>query len=83
MTAAVDEEPKKRKRKTIDKGNEKRPPTHRAPPLVSVAAIVGGMSTQKQSRILGRGVDVLVATPGRLWDILEGVSPVGYIQIVS
>jgi ATP-dependent RNA helicase DDX24/MAK5 len=38
---------------------------------VSVAAIVGGMSTQKQRRVLERGVDVLVATPGRLWDILE------------
>ncbi len=46
----------------------------RSPPLVSVAAIVGGMSTQKQRRILERGVDVLVATPGRLWDILEEAS---------
>ena len=43
------------------------------PPLVSVAAIVGGMSAQKQRRILSRGVDVLVATPGRLWDILQEV----------
>ncbi|KAI0322899.1 P-loop containing nucleoside triphosphate hydrolase protein [Amylostereum chailletii] len=43
----------------------------KAPPLVSVAAIVGGMSAQKQRRVLERGVDVLVATPGRLWDILE------------
>ncbi|KAG2143014.1 ATP-dependent RNA helicase [Suillus clintonianus] len=41
-----------------------------SPPLVSIAAIVGGMSAQKQRRILDRGVDVLVATPGRLWDIL-------------
>ncbi|KAI0763081.1 DEAD-domain-containing protein [Trametes elegans] len=41
------------------------------PPLVSVAAIVGGMSAQKQRRILLRGVDVLVATPGRLWDIIQ------------
>lgn len=47
----------------------------KAPPLVSVAAIVGGMSAQKQRRVLDRGVDVLVATPGRLWDILEEVSP--------
>lgn len=46
----------------------------RLPPLVSVAAIVGGMSTQKQRRVLERGVDVLVATPGRLWDILEEAS---------
>ena len=43
------------------------------PPLVSVAAIVGGTSAQKQRRILSRGVDVLVATPGRLWDILQEV----------
>lgn len=45
----------------------------KGPPHVSVAAIVGGMSTQKQRRILDRGVDVLVATPGRLWDIMEEV----------
>ncbi|KAI0792409.1 P-loop containing nucleoside triphosphate hydrolase protein [Abortiporus biennis] len=43
----------------------------KAPPAVSVAAIVGGMSAQKQRRILDRGVDVLVATPGRLWDIMQ------------
>ncbi|KAI9459767.1 ATP-dependent RNA helicase [Boletus coccyginus] len=40
-------------------------------PLVSVAVLVGGMSAQKQRRILDRGVDVLIATPGRLWDTLE------------
>lgn len=43
------------------------------PPHVSVAAVVGGMSAQKQKRILDRGVDVLVATPGRLWDIMQDV----------
>ncbi|TCD71925.1 ATP-dependent RNA helicase [Steccherinum ochraceum] len=47
------------------------PVKSKAPPLVSVAAIVGGMSAQKQRRILDRGVDVMVATPGRLWDILQ------------
>lgn len=31
------------------------------------------MSVQKQKRILDRGADVLVATPGRLWDIIEEV----------
>jgi ATP-dependent RNA helicase DDX24/MAK5 len=51
----------------------KTPPSPKAPPRVSVAAIVGGMSAHKQRRILGRGVDVLVATPGRLWDIMEQV----------
>ncbi|EPQ52206.1 DEAD-domain-containing protein [Gloeophyllum trabeum ATCC 11539] len=52
-------------------GSSDTQPKAKAPPLVSVAAIVGGMSAQKQRRILDRGVDVLVATPGRLWDILE------------
>lgn len=49
-------------------------PSHHSakrPPHVSVAAVVGGISAQKQRRILGRGVDVLVATPGRLWDVME------------
>ncbi|KAJ6470650.1 ATP-dependent RNA helicase [Mycena vitilis] len=65
---AVDEaKPKKSK----NKAEESEPTTARAPPLISVAAIVGGMSSQKQRRILDRGVDVLVATPGRLWDIME------------
>ncbi|KXN89342.1 ATP-dependent RNA helicase MAK5 [Leucoagaricus sp. SymC.cos] len=64
------------KGKTKGKGTEKEadtpaPPTKKPPPHVSVAAIVGGMSSQKQRRILNRGVDVLVATPGRLWDIME------------
>ena len=44
------------------------------PPHVSIAAIVGGMSSQKQRRLLDRGLDILVATPGRLWDILQDVS---------
>lgn len=74
IVAISRENPKKGKQKAINKGNEKGPSMHRAPPPVSVAAIVGGMSTQKQRRILERGVDVLVATPGRLWDVLEGVS---------
>ena len=51
----------------------KKTASRKGPPHVSVAAIVGGMSTQKQRRILDRGVDILVATPGRLWDIMEEV----------
>lgn len=45
----------------------------KAPPIVSVAAVMGGMSAQKQKRVLERGVDVLIATPGRLWDLLQEV----------
>ena len=75
MTTTVDGEPQKQKRKTTsDRGREGGPSVPRSPPLVSVAAIVGGMSAQKQRRVLGRGVDALVATPGRLWDILEEAS---------
>jgi len=48
--------------------------TNKPPPHVSIAAIVGGMSFQKQRRLLDRGLDILVATPGRLWDILQDVS---------
>lgn len=62
----------KQKQKQTDK-DTKEPIMTKAPPLVSVAAVVGGMSAQKQRRILSRGVDVLVATPGRLWDILQEV----------
>ncbi len=29
------------------------------------------MSAQKQRRVLERGADVVVATPGRLWDLLQ------------
>lgn len=73
--------PEKNNSKRVENSNASAPsststPTvkTKAPPHVSIAAIVGGISTQKQRRILDRGIDVLVATPGRLWDILEDVS---------
>lgn len=34
-------------------------------------AIVGGMAVQKQQRLIGKGPDIVVATPGRLWSLLE------------
>ncbi|KAH7868473.1 ATP-dependent RNA helicase [Lentinula edodes] len=60
----------KEQRKGTEQGDLKST-AKKPPPTVSAAAIVGGMSVQKQKRILDRGVDVLVATPGRLWDIIE------------
>jgi len=45
-----------------------------APPRVSLATIVGGMSIQKQARMLQRGVDIIVATPGRFWELVSEVS---------
>jgi ATP-dependent RNA helicase DDX24/MAK5 len=38
---------------------------------VQVACIVGGMAPSKQQRILNRCPDVLICTPGRLWDLVQ------------
>lgn len=38
---------------------------------LKVLTVVGGASINKQSQGLARGVDILVATPGRLIDLLE------------
>ncbi|KXS13430.1 P-loop containing nucleoside triphosphate hydrolase protein [Gonapodya prolifera JEL478] len=39
--------------------------------LVRVACVIGGMSVHKQRRLLQRGADVVVATVGRLWEVME------------
>jgi len=57
-----------------DASKPKGPSGPSGPPRVSVGAIVGGMSAQKQKRVLERGEDILVATPGRLWDLIGEVS---------
>ena len=36
--------------------------------------IVGGLSMQKQRRILKRCPDIIVATPGRFWELFQDVS---------
>ena len=36
--------------------------------------MVGGMSTQKQQRLLAQKPEIIVATPGRFWELLEEVS---------
>jgi ATP-dependent RNA helicase DDX24/MAK5 len=38
---------------------------------VTIAAIVGGISEQKQKRFLSNRPDIVVATPGRLWNLLS------------
>ena len=40
-----------------------------------VAAIVGGLSHEKQARLLRGRPDVIVATPGRLWDLASRGAP--------
>lgn len=82
----VSKESRAKKGKGKEKVQDPETGTHtksKPPPLVSVAAVIGGMSAQKQKRILSRGVDVLVATPGRLWDILQEVGQFPYASFNS
>ncbi|KAI8073307.1 P-loop containing nucleoside triphosphate hydrolase protein [Gongronella butleri] len=39
---------------------------------IKIAAIVGGMSIQKQERQMKQQPDIIVATPGRYWEIVSG-----------
>lgn len=75
ISASVKEEPNETALTDTEVSSDKpgtsvRQQEHRVP-LVSIAVLVGGMSVQKQRRILDRGADIVVATPGRLWDTLE------------
>ncbi|KAG4303285.1 hypothetical protein PCANB_000531 [Pneumocystis canis] len=36
-----------------------------------IVTIVGGMSIQKQERLLKKKPDIIVATPGRLWEVMD------------
>lgn len=49
--------------------------------LIRVGVIVGGLATQKQERVLRSRPDVIVATPGRLWDLISGGQE--YLQRLS
>ncbi|WP_405654157.1 DEAD/DEAH box helicase [Streptomyces sp. RK9] len=47
-----------------------------------VAAVVGGLSINKQAATLRRGVEVLVATPGRLKDLIDrGDCALGQVRV--
>ena len=41
--------------------------------VFKVASVVGGMSEEKQQRILKDCPEVVVATPGRLWHLIDQV----------
>ena len=41
--------------------------------MFQVACIVGGMSEEKQQRVLRGSPEVVVGTPGRLWHLIEQV----------
>ncbi|KAM4540630.1 ATP-dependent RNA helicase DDX24 [Fundulus diaphanus] len=42
---------------------------------IQTAIVVGGMSQQKQRRMLKRQPEIIVATPGRLWDLIKERHP--------
>uniref|UniRef100_A0A8C5E1R1 ATP-dependent RNA helicase n=1 Tax=Gouania willdenowi TaxID=441366 RepID=A0A8C5E1R1_GOUWI len=42
---------------------------------IKLAIVVGGMSQQKQRRMLKRRPEIIIATPGRLWDLMKQRHP--------
>ncbi|XP_068194396.1 ATP-dependent RNA helicase DDX24 [Antennarius striatus] len=42
---------------------------------IKTAIVVGGMAQQKQRRILKRRPEIIIATPGRLWDLIKEKHP--------
>ena len=42
--------------------------------VMQVCAVVGGMAAAKQERVLSRHPPIVVATPGRLWKLMNDVS---------
>lgn len=47
------------------------------------AVVVGGMSTQKQERLLAQKPEIIVATPGRLWELVQEVNSFDSIDSFS
>lgn len=39
---------------------------------IRVVPIVGGMSMEKQERLLKARPEIIVGTPGRLWELMSG-----------
>ncbi|KAL2717010.1 ATP-dependent RNA helicase DDX24-like [Vespula squamosa] len=38
---------------------------------IKIAVVVGGMAAVKQERLLSRGPEIVIATPGRLWELIQ------------
>lgn len=38
---------------------------------IKSVVVVGGVASQKQERLLGYGPDIVVGTPGRLWELIQ------------
>lgn len=42
---------------------------------IKTAIVVGGMSQEKQRKMLKRSPEIIIATPGRLWDLIKEKHP--------
>ncbi|NXL93835.1 DDX24 helicase, partial [Alectura lathami] len=42
---------------------------------IKTAILVGGMAAQKQERVLNRKPEIVIATPGRLWELIKEKHP--------
>ncbi|PVV01511.1 hypothetical protein BB560_004069 [Smittium megazygosporum] len=52
--------------------------------VVNIVPLFGGMSVQKQERQLRKSPEILVATPGRLWEIIEQTDLIsGKIELIK
>ncbi|KAI4503864.1 hypothetical protein M0802_001267 [Mischocyttarus mexicanus] len=38
---------------------------------IKIAVVVGGMAAVKQERLLSKGPEIVIATPGRLWELIQ------------
>lgn len=50
---------------------------------MQIAPILGGMSADKQKRILKKCPDILVATPGRLWELMSQVNKCSVVHVLT
>lgn len=42
---------------------------------IKIAVVLGGMAAVKQERILSKGPEIVIATPGRLWELIQYGNP--------
>lgn len=42
---------------------------------IKISLVIGGMAPQKQERLLNKGPDIVIGTPGRLWELIELGNP--------
>ncbi|XP_012141553.2 ATP-dependent RNA helicase DDX24 [Megachile rotundata] len=42
---------------------------------IKIAVLLGGLAAVKQERILSKGPEIVIATPGRLWELIQQGNP--------